>query len=191
LNNFYNGALGIKLRENQLEIKTRLEGLSQHDHKWNDKGRMEVYSKCEFDIAAKDQFSFEILHKKKHEKWIPLHKRRSLAKIKTNGSIKIYPGFIKIDDGCSVEITRLKLEDQNGWTFCVEAYSRKKDIYDNFQEAMHFISNTFKKSDEILKPELSMGYPSWLRSLFITLFNHYHTLSFRKFFRKIRPLPFI
>jgi hypothetical protein len=32
LNNFYNGALGIKLRENQLEIKTRLEGLSQHGH---------------------------------------------------------------------------------------------------------------------------------------------------------------
>jgi hypothetical protein len=49
-----------------LEIKTRLEGSSQPDHQWSEKGRIEVYSKCEFDTAAKDQFSFEILHKKKH-----------------------------------------------------------------------------------------------------------------------------
>jgi hypothetical protein len=163
LNNFNNGSMGIKLRENQLEIKERLSILSKYDKLWKDKGTIEFYNKGEFNIESHDKFSSKIIKGKKHEKWIALLKKRRLAKINILDNFKICPASVIIDDGCSVEITTLSLKDKRAWTLCFEAYAKHNDLDENFYKTFNFIADSFKVVQHILKPELSMGYPAWLQ----------------------------
>ena len=160
LNEFDKGKLGIKLRDGQLEIKQRIAAISNHDNPWHNKGIIEVYDKCEFNIAKDDKFSDQIIKGENHEDWIALTKERKIIKV-TADENKILPGTVMIDDGCSVEITKLFIKDHHWWTFCVEAYAKKHDIKTNLKATLDFISSTFKSTD-IFKLKLSTGYPTWL-----------------------------
>jgi hypothetical protein len=162
LNHFFKGTLGIKLRGEELEIKEKVSEVNQHE--WNNLGKIEIYNKLEFNPASKDPISLKMDQHKKYEKWVALQKKRKLLKIDTMDSIKIYPGKRIINDGCSVEITRLKLKGKKWWTFCIEAYAKEKNIYNNMDGVVKYISETFRDLQHIVKPNLSMGYPSWLYS---------------------------
>lgn len=163
-NNFNNGSLGIKLRENQLEIKEKLPVLSKYDELWKDRGNIEFYNKGEFNIDPHDKFFSKITKGGKHEKWIALVKKRRLAKIKITDTdnVEICPGSVLVDDGCSIEITTLTLKDDHWWTLCFEAYAKRNKMDDNFFNSFGYIADSFETLYPLLKPKLSMGYPAWL-----------------------------
>jgi hypothetical protein len=164
LNHFFKGTLGIKLRGEQLEIKEKVAHKVKH-HKWDDLGKIEIYNKLEFNSASKDAIVPKQDEYKKHEHWIALKKKRKLIKIDTGHALRIYPGNEIIPDGCSVEVTNLELNDEHWWTFCIEAYAKEKDIYNNLDEVLCYITKTFSNLKHIVKPRASMGYPFWLHSI--------------------------
>ena len=119
--------IGIKLRENNIEVKHRVERSEKEKLVSGVKGYFEKYVKWSFSSAEDDSLVQEITEGEKYD-WIPVKKERIGFKLTeaSNGEII----RIKLDEfpdfGCQIEYTRIKVQDDIAYTFALEWFGDKE-----------------------------------------------------------------
>ncbi|HAX77047.1 MAG TPA: hypothetical protein DCY88_14715 [Cyanobacteria bacterium UBA11372] len=134
--------LGIKLRQERLEIKWRKAELGVLRFGDNVEGKAEKWVKwiCE-DNTVESLVKVDVESK---AYWVGVLKERSLRK---------YPN-------CNVEITRLTIEGNAWWSFAFEAYGEEANLIDNLQSAANLVFQTY--SGSYFQLQDSYAYPKWL-----------------------------
>jgi hypothetical protein len=119
-------AMGIKLREGNVEIKHLLKSTGRRGFE-NGRitGKIQHWVKWSFDLADADPLSHAIIRDNKHD-WIAVQKERLGFKYKFTKSGR-EQGEIDILDmtpeGCLVEFTRLIINNKIYYTFGLESFS--------------------------------------------------------------------
>lgn len=134
--------LGIKLRQERLEIKWRKAELGVLRFGDNVEGKAEKWVKwiCE-DKTLESLVTVDVESK---ANWVGVVKVRSLRK---------YPN-------CSFEITRLTIKGDAWWSFALEAYGEEANLMDNLQSAANLVFQTYAGSN--FQVQDSFAYPKWL-----------------------------
>lgn len=149
--------VGIKLRENNIEVKHRTKRSDKEKLTKQVEGYFEHYTKWSFSSAEDDSLVNEITNEEKHD-WLPVRKERLGFKLKkdVNGNIvqvkmEEFPSF-----GCQIEYTRLKVKDEIWFTFALEWFG---------EEELNFDFSLLKEmlGDHELKADDSMGYAEFLK----------------------------
>ncbi|MBT8295445.1 MAG: hypothetical protein KJO51_03435 [Gramella sp.] len=148
--------LGIKLRENNIEIKQRLSRSEKVEFTVQATGYFEEYTKWSFSSAEGDTLVQEITEQDKYD-WMPVKKERIGFKLTEDNSGKILR--LRLDEfpeyGCQIEYTRIKVKDKIWYTFALEWFGKYHLKFD------YSIINEILNENE-LKAYQSSGYAEFL-----------------------------
>jgi hypothetical protein len=162
--------LGIKLREGSVEIKERVADFGAHTFGNLAEGRVEAWRKWSFKLAhTREGGTDEALHITRQDghsgDWMPVGKERLLVMLEIGEEGRVLlsdaPAF-SLQEGCGVELTKVRLPDRVCYTFALEAFSQAGQEYPNLKRAMD--SMTAEIPDLKLLLSESMGYPEFLNS---------------------------
>ncbi|MFB2970121.1 hypothetical protein ACE1CD_14190 [Aerosakkonema sp. BLCC-F183] len=152
--------LGIKLRQQRLEIKLRkaeLDTLSLGDHI---EGKVEKWVKwsCE-DATAESLIPADAL---KASPWVSVKKVRSQRKyqVSAEASVTSVPVDKAINEGCNVEITQLDIKDNLWWSLALEAFGEDANLMYNLKTVAVWLFQTYPNFK--LQLQNSYAYPKWL-----------------------------
>ena len=139
--------LGIKKRQGKIEIKQRSAELGCIPINNNLVGQAEQWIKV---ISTQSQLDhFLIQNQLSHSPWLKVEKERQQ----------------KIFQGCPVEITQLKVAEQNRWTFAFEQLIESPETQ-NIEDWKVLVQGSLQDLDLCQNPKLhSCGYPQWLSIL--------------------------
>jgi hypothetical protein len=154
-------SLGIKLREGRIEIKQReiLHGTIQLGAQ--SVGAMEQWRKWSWDLAY--PVPGRAPGWNSSPAWIGVEKKRWLFLYQTGreGDIAPAPDGEGIEQGCQVELSRIQVQGQAGWSLSFEAFGGEAAG----REALLLVAAQFlagKPIDLPLSAANSYGYPKWL-----------------------------
>lgn len=152
--------MGIKLRQGRLEIKWRKAELGIMRFGDAVEGKAEKWGKwlCE----DPTQESFHPQHFAAENSWVSVKKKRSQRQYQVipGKLIKAVPVTESIDQGCTVELTQLSINDNNWWSLAFEALGEDDCLINNLQAVA---SEVFQTSGGLkLQVQESYAYPSWL-----------------------------
>ena len=151
--------VGIKLRENNIEVKHRTERSEKEKLAKGINGYFERYIKWSFSSAEEDTLVQEITSEEKYD-WLPVRKERLGFKLTKNANGEIRR--VSIDDypeaGCQVEYTRVKVKDELWYTFSLEWFGSEELQFD-FGLIGKIIGNSSLKAKD------SMGYAEFLKKI--------------------------
>jgi hypothetical protein len=162
--------LNIKLREGNIEIKERTSDFGVHSFGDCVQGRVEAWRKWSFKLAqTREGGTEEALHITRQEiqnsAWIPVAKVRLLVmlEIAEEGRVRLSeaPAF-SLEEGCSVELTQIRLPDRSRYSFALEAFSHSGQEYQNLLRAMDTMTAEIPGLEMLLSE--SMGYAEFLQS---------------------------
>ncbi|MBW4613968.1 MAG: hypothetical protein KME21_11970 [Desmonostoc vinosum HA7617-LM4] len=153
--------LGIKLRQGRLEVKWRkaefgtvrfgelVEGKVEKWHKWL----------CEDSTGE----SFQPAMVLENSVWVNVQKVRhsQLYQVLPDFSAQPVISNEQIDNGCSVEITELRVENQAWWSLAFEAFGEDARLLENLRLTTSRVFNTYRWS-KLLAAD-SYAYPHWLK----------------------------
>lgn len=151
--------LGIKLRQNQLEIKWRQAELGVVQLVNGLAGQAEQWIKWICEPTPEKSLPEADLAK---DCWIGVSKIRSQRKYQflAAGSVIAVPIDQPINTGCTVELTKLSVHENAWWSLAFEAFGEDKASTDALQVvANHLLSNY---QEPMLQAQDSYGYPQWL-----------------------------
>lgn len=154
----------VKLREGKFEVKRLSKVLDNFQVIPGVVGCIEVWTKYGFVIAPEDEEADKITEGK-YPFWIPVEKKRSVAKyiINNNGNICQVSGEMHPVEGCTLEICSLITHQQTWWTLCLESSGSEMSVQNNLEMGLRHI---FHPSDQLsLKVNQSYGYPQFLMML--------------------------
>lgn len=163
--------LGIKLREGNLEIKERTTEFGAHTFSASAEGRVEAWRKWSFKLAhTREGGTDEVLHITRQDvhnsAWVPVGKDRLqvILEIAEEGRVLLSraPAF-SLEEGCGVELTKIRLPDRVCYSFALEAFSRAGHEYQNLKQAVDTM--TAEIPDLELSLSESMGYPEFLNNI--------------------------
>ena len=118
-------ALGIKLREGQVECKKRLNQWGVHEFMPSVRGVLEEWHKWSFRIEKSDTEAENILHHASPG-WIPVKKERiGIKAVKGNGWSYV-PMAEFPSNGIQIEYTRITVSGQVYYSFCLESFGENK-----------------------------------------------------------------
>lgn len=156
--------LGIKLREGRLEVKRR-----QHQHgilRLCDQaaGVVEHWRKWSFQLLAGDGELANSL--KPVSSWLGVEKGRLLRKHRVAEDDRLVPVPVEEypERGCSVELSTLRVEGQDWWSLCFEAFGNESSLRDTLLLVVEQVL-TCERLPCPLDAAASYGYPRWLASL--------------------------
>ena len=135
-------SLGIKLRQEQLEIKWRQAELGVLQFGENLAGKAEKWVKFSFEQSAAESAISEDSDLKYH--WVSVNKKRLQRQ---------YPS-------CNVELTELLLQGHAWWSLAFEALSEEANLEANLQATAKLVFETNRGLK--LQIQDSYAYPHWL-----------------------------
>ena len=138
--------LGIKLRQGKLEIKWRKAELGTLRFADRLEGRAEKWSKWICEDPTEESFAPTVVMQKRL--WLSIEKVRSQ----------------RYYEGCSVELTQLKVKGNAWWSLAFEALDERISTIDDFQAVASKVLKTYPNSQ--LQVEDSFAYPRWLYLVF-------------------------
>lgn len=139
--------LGIKKRQGKIEIKQRSAELGFIPINNNLVGQAEQWTKAIYTQSQLDYFLIQ--NQLSHFLWLQVEKERQQ----------------KIFQGCTVEMTQLKVAKQNWWTFAFEQLIESPETQ-NIEGWEVLVQGILQDLDLCQNPELhSCGYPQWLSIL--------------------------
>lgn len=152
--------LGIKLREGRLDIKLRRQIITALQVQDRIAGQVETWSKwsCE-DPAATTLIPAAIITE---EPWMPIQKSRSqrqYQQLPDHPPVSV-PVNQDVEQGCTVEITALKLGANPWWSLAFEAFGPEANLSNILQTTAHRVCQTYQGPD--LLAQDSYAYPAWL-----------------------------
>jgi hypothetical protein len=157
-------ALGIKLREGNVEIKKRLDDPGEVEVGPGAVGRMARWRKWSFPLApraAPGAGSLEDLLVP-GSAWIAVEKERRLRRYRLAGGLQAaaVPLEAPAEVGCEFELATVRAGGQEWWTACFEAFGRESALE---RALLAVAANVLKDGWPLpLEAEHSSGYPAWL-----------------------------
>ncbi|MCD4732594.1 MAG: hypothetical protein K8R74_18490, partial [Bacteroidales bacterium] len=154
-----NDSLGIKLREGRIEIKQLKQYIGQISPGKNIVGNAETWNKWSFELdQAKKILSKDLL---KNE-WLAITKNRILVNYGiTEENIVSQKKPISYQNGCITELTSINLNNEDWWSFGLEAYGEENRQKDNLVLISHLILND--KGNIRLSLNESLSYPGFIK----------------------------
>lgn len=147
--------LGIKLRQEQLEIKWRVAELGVL-RCWDLAGKAEQWIKS---TCAEPELKWVLPKFRVEGLWIRVKKVRSQRQyqVLSNQSLIAVPASPSSDPGCAVELTTLRIKGEPWWTLGLEASS---DRLGDIQVVATEVLKTYRGPK--LEFQDSYAYPKWL-----------------------------
>ena len=145
---------GIKIREGRHELKLKRAS----DERIESIGTIEHWAKWS---SAEEQNILNTIEKAELSDWIPVRKKRLLkvyAISKDGKNFSNVHGYT--DDGCGVEFTILKIDNQRVYTFGLEAWGRFHKSGDNLIKVFRYL----KLNPDLFQNTKCMSYPEYLRT---------------------------
>jgi hypothetical protein len=154
-------SLGIKLREGRIEIKQRINQIGNIVPGSNVTGIAEKWQKWSFELKeANDIISIQDIQ----NKWIPISKTRVLVNYGiTEDNIVAQKEDATYKNGCFTELTSININQEEWWSFGLEAYGEEIRLLDNLILIAHLMLSD--KSNIRFAQEDSMSYPGWIKKL--------------------------
>ncbi|NMG11634.1 hypothetical protein [Brasilonema sp. UFV-L1] len=152
--------LGVKLRHGRLEVKWRKAELGIMYFGDFVQGRAEKWGKW---LCCDDtQESFHPNLVLGNSSWISVQKVRYSQRYQVLREFSPQPVSTKahIDNGCTVELTHLMIQENFWWSLAFEAFGEDAYLMDNLQTTASWV---FKSYRELKLPAShSYAFPSWL-----------------------------
>lgn len=151
--------MGIKLRQGRLEIKWRKAELGILRFGDTLEGKAEKWGKWLCEDPTQESFQPQDVGGRS---WVSVNKVRLQRpyQILPDKSIKAVPLTESIDQGCSVELTQLSINNNNWWSLGFEAFGEDDCLMDNLQAVASEVFKTYHGLE--LQSQDSYAYPTWL-----------------------------
>ncbi len=166
--------LGVKIREGRVEVKILLADRGILPMINNNSGKANDWVKYSFELRESDeenqallqQFSSEDLNTQK-QLWVRVDKERLLLKYSIDlekSKLERVPENNWPQEGCGVELTRIKVNQQTYYTFGFEAFSKSRQEPRNLQVTLQQIIQDLQV--RTLHHQHSYAYPDFLHDLY-------------------------
>jgi hypothetical protein len=153
-----NRTLGIKLRQDELELKQRLANRGVRKLAKQVRGRVEHWVKWSYplaDSAALPDLATGL--------WIPVNKTRwSRHYSVDDGKISLVESASQFEQGCSFELSQLQIVDQDWYSLCFETFSQGEFSSEVMQPILEKVVQA-QAGLPALRGQYSCGYPQWLK----------------------------
>jgi hypothetical protein len=153
-------SLGIKLREGQVEVKSRFRQL----------GAVELHPRMTGLVGHWRKWSFPLAEAEANlaglatppSAWMAVEKTRQLLRYRFTPDNRLLPAPADeaADRGCELELGQIKIEEQTWWSLCFEAFGNEADLEEIFMQATKQILSTARPPR--LEIHHSHSYPGWL-----------------------------
>jgi hypothetical protein len=168
---------GLKIREpkkeisgkwkGKLEAKILIKELAAIELENGNSGRANQWTKFSFSLQAGEETLEEIMATYLHDNysdnddahWIKMEKNRILLKYDIEQK-KFIKGEVLINEGCGIELTAIRINDNLYYTFGLEAFSVTGRHEQNFFETLHYVFSKLKVP--FLSTSNSLTYPEFL-----------------------------
>ncbi|MFQ4143144.1 hypothetical protein [Chlorogloeopsis sp. ULAP02] len=156
--------LGIKLRQERLEVKWRKAELGTLNFSGSVEGKVEKWGK--WLCCDSKQESFELDQVVNNPVWVSVQKVRysQLYQVLPEFSLQPMCDDENIDNGCKVELTHLTIQESAWWSLGFEAFGDNSRLMDNLQITANKAFNT-ECGFKFLAVD-SYAYPSWLTRVY-------------------------
>lgn len=163
---------GVKLREGKLEIKILLAGQKELPIGSINSGITNNWVKYSFNLPDSDEESNKLLAQfssqpvsTRDDCWVRVDKERLLVKFSLeNSELKNIAPDAWPDEGCGLELTKIKVNQKTYYTFGLEAFSKTR-----LQEhVLHRVINEIMPAIKVTNLQVphSQAYPEFLASLY-------------------------
>jgi hypothetical protein len=157
-------SLGIKLREGRIEIKQRHRRCGTVEFHERATGLVEHWRKWSFELTqASERFPQVMVS---DSSWIGVSKQRWLHRYRITGDRDIVPmdAVEYPEQGCDLELTSVKAEGKEWWTWGFEAFGEPPALQGNL---MLVAVQIFAAHGPpiVLDASHSQSYPAWLAAL--------------------------
>ena len=155
-------AMGIKFRDGRLEIKRRIAEYGEVQIQHETAGVLEGWRKWSLILDAHDVALDESGND--ISPWLPIRKTRLLLRFAVVGDRRfLFPGPLRPERGCEIELTGVDVGARQWWTLALEAYGPNSSVKaDLMAIARQFFEGEAAPSLEAID---SYGYPEWLGCL--------------------------
>lgn len=156
-----NSSLGIKLREANLEIKQRLRKAGIHQFAQDVQGQVETWVKWEFSL---DSENCDLPQLNQSDGFWVLVKKERFSKYYsiTVDSIELIEVPAQVGQGCTLELTELRVWDQSWHSLGLETFG---DVDRPEATPKRVMQHVLTDSHLILQASDSFGYPEWLQKI--------------------------
>jgi len=157
-------SLGIKLREGRLEIKQRHRRYGPIELHERATGLVEHWRKWSFESTqVSDRFPQAMVS---DPSWIGVSKWRRLFRYRITKDSDVVPmdAVEYPEQGCDLELTTVKVEGREWWTWGIEAFGEETALQRNLMLVVTQIFATHGPPI-VLGASHSHSYPAWLASL--------------------------
>ena len=158
-------ALGVKLREGQLEIKRRDAPGDPCQFHPRVTGRVERWRKWSFDAGERTSDVPPWTSVAGAALWVDVAKtrRKIRYRVEPDGQVVAYAGEAAPENGCDLELTRVAVADVRWWSVCLEAFGDERALRDTLLQTARYVFETSVPPS--LDEAHSKGYAAWLLAL--------------------------
>jgi hypothetical protein len=153
-------SLGIKLREDRIEIKQRVGQQSLVRFHERVAGIVEHWRKWSFELAESGSALSSAAVPA--ASWIPVRKERRLRRYRVaeDGDVVALSSSAPPDRGCELELTSVDVAGETWWTLAFEAFGEPSTLRADLLEVVRYV---FASGEPPALPtEDSRGYAAWL-----------------------------
>ena len=155
--------LGIKVREGKLEIKSRKKASPFVDSTGKIEGMLEAWDKQAWEMSDAmqditpgleigDQRTLIGVEKERRQRWY---------KVPAKGNLKPLPKSRHRKADCAVELTRLRIfDDEHWWTIALDVFGKAGYVMEKLELAVQWLFQNYVGPK--LEINKSYGYPQWL-----------------------------
>jgi hypothetical protein len=147
--------LGVKLRQQRIEIKQRIEVQAPEMFRPGIEGRLERWIKWSCALGEKHSPM-----PAEEDHWLPVKKERLLKKFEVTEDDRIEPAATPVDQGCNVELTSLDVRGQAWWSLGLEAFGSAERVERNLRRVLRVVLSD--PSFPLFEASRSFGFPEWL-----------------------------
>ncbi|PSR54286.1 hypothetical protein AHMF7605_12525 [Adhaeribacter arboris] len=164
----------VKIREGKVEVKVLLQDRGVVTIPSTNSGLGNDWVKYSFELKETDaenkalleQFS-QPLAETKENLWVRVEKERLLVKYslnEANDTLSVTSEDAWPDEGCGVELTKIKVNQQEYYTFGLEAFSKTQREKQNLDQVLNYILPEINVTS--LQSNQSDSYPGFLANLY-------------------------
>jgi hypothetical protein len=157
-------SIGLKFREDKLEIKYRIKEHSLATHEYRIMGKAEIWTKWKwnFSIGKEKEVRQAFTEGNLKGQRVEVFKKRRQRKfeILTDSTFKQIPMNKRPSDGCLMELTELKVNDMQWWTIGIDYLTNSEYSVEMLEKAANYLFKDYPGPE--LRVENSYSYPGWL-----------------------------
>ncbi|TAL12601.1 MAG: hypothetical protein EPO02_00990 [Nitrospirae bacterium] len=154
--------LNLKLREGRLEIKSLVRTPGPRTFAGDAAGTVQLWEKQTHGDNA--VAAFERLRTNAPHLWITVRKERTLRKFAPDGdSMKeVAAGTGVLSEGCNVELTKIRANGSDYWSFALEAFGEPSRVEQHVQRVGGIVLADQRRPSHSFPAGNSRSYPEWL-----------------------------